>query len=154
MRDEPGAMFNLSRKALLAIEAIVDIAHHGRSDPVPSRDFAERLGIARRHLEPVLQALVRDGILKSIRGPRGGYVLARERRRITLGDIVRAAQGGQDGETAETSALARKVIMPVLGDAMSAATRALDDVTLMDLMARADAARLLPERATPEDFII
>ena len=44
-----------------------------------------------RHLEPVLQALVRMGILKGIRGPRGGYELARERRRITADDILRAA---------------------------------------------------------------
>ncbi len=147
-------MFNLSRKALLAIEAVVDIAHHGRSDPVPSRDFAERLGIARRHLEPVLQALVRDGILKSIRGPRGGYILARERRRITLGEIVRAAQGGHNGDASETSALARGVILPVLADAMSAAARALDEVTLLDLMARAEAGNLLPQRVIPEDFSI
>ena len=39
----------------------------------------------------MLQALVRVGILKGIRGPRGGYELARERRRITADDILRAA---------------------------------------------------------------
>ncbi len=44
-----------------------------------------------RHLEPVLQALVRDGILKGIRGPHGGYELARERKKITAEDILRAA---------------------------------------------------------------
>ena len=59
---------------------------------------AARHNLPPRHLETMLQALVRAGILKGVRGPRGGYEIARERRRITAGDIVRAAMAstGED----------------------------------------------------------
>ena len=81
----------LSRKGLLAIAAVIDVALHGRGRPVSAKALAARHALPARHLEPVLQALVRVGILKGIRGPRGGYELARERRRITADDILRAA---------------------------------------------------------------
>ena len=64
--------------------------------PVAAKALAARHNLPPRHLEPVLQALVRHGILKGVRGPRGGYELARERRRITAGDIVRAAMTATD----------------------------------------------------------
>ena len=81
----------LSRRSLLAIAAVTDIALHARPQPVSAKALAARHKLPARHLEPVLQALVRHGILKGTRGPRGGYELARERRRLTAGDIVRAA---------------------------------------------------------------
>lgn len=145
-------MLGLSRKAMLAVAAVVDIAHHGRIDPVSSRDFAERLAIPRRHLEPVLQALVRDGILKSVRGARGGYLIGRERRRISVGDIVRAAAGDDDLE-AET-VLSRAVVAPILAKARRTAEEALDTVTLDDLLARAEAAGVFAPEAGQVDFTI
>src|SRR5260370_27575645 len=81
----------LPGKGLLAIAAVIDVALHGRGRPVSAKALAARHSLPARHLEPVLQALVRVGILKGIRGPRGGYNLARERRRITADDIRRAA---------------------------------------------------------------
>ena len=84
-------MMLLSRRSLLAIAAVVDIALHARPAPVPAKLLAGRLGLPPRHLETLLQALVHAGILKGVRGPRGGYELARERRRITAADIARAA---------------------------------------------------------------
>jgi Rrf2 family protein len=81
----------LPRKGILAIAAVIDVALHGNHRPVSAKALAERHGLPPRHLEPVLQALVREGILRGIRGPRGGYELARERRRITADEILRAA---------------------------------------------------------------
>src|SRR6267142_7275020 len=81
----------LPRKGILAIAAVIDIALNARGRPVAAKALAIRHSLPPRHLEPVLQALVRHGILKGIRGPRGGYELARERRRITADDILRAA---------------------------------------------------------------
>ncbi len=49
-----------------------------------------------RYLEHVMQQLVRAGILKDVRGPRGGYRLAKERRRVTVGDVVRVAESLED----------------------------------------------------------
>ena len=68
----------LSRKGLLAIAAVIDVALHGKGRPVSAKALAARHALPARHLEPVLQALVRMGILRGIRGPRGGYELARE----------------------------------------------------------------------------
>ena len=84
-------MLKPSKKLALALEAVVDIAYHGGSEPVQSHDIARRLGLPRRYLEQVLQQLVRAAVLKGVRGPRGGYRLARERRQqvADLGDAVR-----------------------------------------------------------------
>ncbi|GGD22377.1 RrF2 family transcriptional regulator [Pyruvatibacter mobilis] len=82
-------MLRLSKKTLLALEAVVDVAYNARPDPVQSKEITKRQGIPQRYLEQVMQQLVREGVLKGVRGPRGGYRLARERRRITVGEIVR-----------------------------------------------------------------
>src|ERR1044072_7971527 len=109
----------LSRKGLLAIAAVIDVALHGRGRPVSAKALAARHSLPARHLEPVLQALVRIGILKGIRGPRGGYELARERRRVTADDILRAAGSIEEGEqTAKAgSPLLAQVVIPAIGQA-------------------------------------
>ena len=81
----------LPHKGILAIAAVIDIAMHARGGPLAAKALASRHRLPPRHLEQVLQALVRHGILKGIRGPRGGYELARERSRITADEILRAA---------------------------------------------------------------
>ena len=81
-------MLRLSRKLMFAIEAVVDIAYNAADTPVQSKDIATRQNIPRRYLEQVLQQFVREGVLSGVRGPRGGYRLARERRRVTLGQIT------------------------------------------------------------------
>ena len=86
----------VSRKGVLAIAAVIDVALNARSRPVSAKALAARHRLPPRHLEPVLQALVRDGILKGIRGPHGGYELARERTRISADDILRAATTAED----------------------------------------------------------
>lgn len=82
-------MLSLSRKQLLALETVVDVALHARPDPVQARDITSRQNVPQRYLEQLMQALVRADILRGVRGPKGGYKLARERRRIMAGDIVR-----------------------------------------------------------------
>src|SRR6266704_1004879 len=84
-------MLLLPRKGILAVAAVIDIALHARGRPVVAKALAVRHRFPPRHLEPILQALVRHGILKGVRGPRGGYELAREQRRISADDILRAA---------------------------------------------------------------
>src|SRR6476469_7861522 len=99
----------LSRRGLLAIAAVIDVALHGKGGPVSAKVLAARHSLPSRHLEPVLQALVRVGILKGIRGPRGGYELARERRRISADDILRAA--GTIEDTGELAASAGSALL-------------------------------------------
>jgi Rrf2 family iron-sulfur cluster assembly transcriptional regulator len=82
----------LPRKGLLAIAAVVDVALQTGRRPISAKTLATRHGLPPRHLESVLQSLVRDGILKGIRGPRGGYELARDRRGVTWPTIFFARQ--------------------------------------------------------------
>src|SRR5262245_39911042 len=114
-----GAMALLPRKALLAIAAVVDVALHGRERPVSAKALAARHGLPPRHLEPVLQALVRDTILKGIRGPHGGYALARERRRIRVDEIVRSAGTTDENSDMDLtgSSLLGEVVLPAVAEA-------------------------------------
>src|SRR5262245_41256042 len=104
----------LPRKGILAIAAVIDIALHARGRPVAAKSLATRHRLPPRHLEPVLQALVRQGILKSVRGPRGGYELAREARRVSADEILRAA--GTDDEIGDapfaSSSMVSQVVVP------------------------------------------
>jgi Rrf2 family protein len=130
----------LSRKGLLAIAAVIDVALHGRGRPVSAKTLAARHDLPARHLEPVLQALVRVGILKGIRGPRGGYEIARERRRITADEILRAAGTIEDvSEPAGAgSRLLSDVVIPAVGQAERAFSAALSRISLEELVRRAE----------------
>ncbi len=129
----------LSRKGLLAIAAVVDIALHSRVRPVSAKMLAARHALPPRHLEPVLQALVRDGILKGIRGPRGGYELARDRKKITADEILRAAGTIEDSsEAASHSALLDQVVLPAMAHAERTFSSALGRISVEDLMRRAE----------------
>ena len=81
----------LSRKGILAIAAVIDVAINSDVRPVSAKALASRHGLPPRHLEPVLQALVHEGILRGVRGPRGGYELGRDQAEITANEILRAA---------------------------------------------------------------
>lgn len=146
----------LSRRSLLAIAAVTDIALHARPMPVAAKALAARHNLPPRYLEPVLQALVRQGILKGVRGPRGGYELARERRRITAGDIVRIAMAAQEDESSSPvpeSRLAEAVVAPLVSKGTDAFLAELDKVTVEDLCNRAQAEAAV-EQTTPVDFTI
>ncbi len=136
-------MLRLSKKMIYALEAVVDIAYNSGAEPAQSRDITERQGIPQRYLEQVMQRMVRAGILKGVRGPRGGYRLARERRKITVGQVARvvndadAAQDPLAGE--DCSDLAARVVRPVWQDLGEAMLKELDAITIEDLCQRANA---------------
>jgi Rrf2 family transcriptional regulator, iron-sulfur cluster assembly transcription factor len=124
----------LSRKGVLAIAAVIDVALHGQGRPISAKTLAARHGLPPRHLESVLQALVRDGILKGIRGPRGGYELARDRRRVTANDILRAAGTVDEvDEQQADSELLNKVVLPALSAAEQQFGVALSRINLEDM---------------------
>lgn len=133
----------LSRKGLLAIAAVIDVAINGRGHPVSAKALAVRHALPARHLEPVLQALVRVGILKGIRGPRGGYELARERRRITADEILRAAGTIENSNdpAAASSSLLNDVVLPAVGQAERAFSATLSRISIDDLVRRAEPRR-------------
>lgn len=143
-------------RMLLAIAAVVDIALHARPAPVSAKALAARHDLPPRHLETVLQTLVHRGILRGVRGPRGGYELARERRRVTAGEVARAALGSGDAssEPKARSALVSTVIDPLAEAAGAAFLAALDAISIDDLCRLADEAAVFGERPAHGDFAI
>ena len=128
-------MLTLSRKSLLALEAVVDVALHARPDPVQAREITKRQGVPQRYLEQVMQALVRANILRGVRGPRGGYRLARERRRISVKEVITVIEALESEETAEhfNSPLGRQIIATLCSRLQRAIDTEMDGITIADL---------------------
>ena len=108
-----------------------------------AKALASRHRLPPRHLEQVLQALVRHGILKGIRGPRGGYELARERSRITADEILRAAGTVDDLDATPTngSNLLDQVVIPAISEAEQVFAAALSRINIEELARSAESVR-------------
>jgi Rrf2 family transcriptional regulator, iron-sulfur cluster assembly transcription factor len=146
-------MARLSEKSLLAVAAIVDIAIHSRGQPVAAKALAERHNLPPRHLEPVLQALVHAGILKGVRGPRGGYELARERRRISVAEIARVAETTGAENAMHIPVLVEKVVQPAVASAEQSFEVALSGVSIDELCREAEKLGLV-QAMSSADFNI
>ena len=151
-------MLRLSKKLLFAIEAVVDIAYHAGPGPVRSTDISRRQGIPRRYLEQVLQELVRKDVLSGQRGPRGGYRLARERRRITMGEIVRIVRElegtGDPASEPDGSEIGVKVVRPIWIEMQREVMARFDAMTIEELCNRARERNIASEAAKVPDFSI
>ena len=151
-------MLRLSKKLLFAIEAVVDIAYNAGPAPVRSTEISRRQGIPRRYLEQVLQHLVHNDILSGQRGPQGGYRLARERRRITVGEIVRTVRQLEDAKDPvgepDGSEIGIKVVRPIWTEMQQEMMARLDGLTIEDLCARARDLQVPRDSADVPDFSI
>lgn len=83
----------ISTKGRYALRMMVDIAQQGRERPVALREIAQRQGISVKYLEQIAAVLTRAGYLKSVRGAQGGYILTREPKEYTAGEILRLTEG-------------------------------------------------------------
>ena len=151
-------MPRITKKMLYAIEAVLDIAYHAGAEPVQSREITRRQEIPQRYLEQALQHLVRDNILIGVRGPRGGYRLAKERRRITVGDIVRSVRRMATGEapllTETGSDLGQKVVRPLWTSIQDDIMAKLDATSVDQLCQDANKVGIESEGRKNLDFII
>jgi Rrf2 family iron-sulfur cluster assembly transcriptional regulator len=151
-------MLRLSKKLMFAIEAVLDIAYNSGAQPVQSREINSRQGIPRRYLEPVLQQLVRAGVLDGVRGPRGGYRLARERRKITLAEIAEAVRStestGDPFEITPGSPLGQEIVRPLCIELVTQWTKELEKISIEDLCLRARETGIDSAAATSADFSI
>jgi Rrf2 family iron-sulfur cluster assembly transcriptional regulator len=147
----------LSRRSVLAIAAVVDVALHSRSVPVAAKALAARHKLPPRHLETLLQGLVHAKILKGVRGPRGGYELARERRRITVGEIVRTAislSTADPEDLGSNSVLLERVIDPAVRSAGETFLANLDSITVEQMCDAAEKTHVLDDEKVSGDFAI
>jgi Rrf2 family iron-sulfur cluster assembly transcriptional regulator len=81
----------LSTKGRYAVMAMVDLAASGTVCPTSLADIAERQAISLSYLEQLFVKLRKGGLVKSVRGPGGGYVLARPAAQTRISDIILAA---------------------------------------------------------------
>lgn len=132
-----------SHKQRMVMEALLLIAHHAMHQPLGGKKLAHALGIAPRYLELWLQALVKADILRSIRGPRGGYMLAKERGNIRMDAVLRACEQEKDTPQPD-SPLQHSVIAPLFLRAHEAFYATMQTITLEDLLAATYAAHLIP----------
>ena len=78
----------LSTKSRYGVRALFDIAYHSEGLPTQIKEISRRQGITPRYLEQIFQRLKRAGIVKSIRGPKGGYYLSRKPEEIVLSEVI------------------------------------------------------------------
>lgn len=83
----------LSQKARYALHALIVLAEHGGNEPMMIADIAEEARVPRKFLEQILLDLKRRGIVRSLRGRAGGYLLARPPKAITFAEIIRTIDG-------------------------------------------------------------
>lgn len=83
----------ISTKGRYGLRALIDLAQYSEIEPVSISSIATRQGISERYLEQLMTLLKKAGIIKSIRGAAGGYVLAKAVDEISVGDVLRALEG-------------------------------------------------------------
>lgn len=83
----------LSTKSRYGLRAMFDMAYHAGTLPAQIKNISRRQNISPRYLEQIFQDLKKGGLLKSRRGPQGGYFLARKPQEITVKEILDAAEG-------------------------------------------------------------
>jgi Rrf2 family iron-sulfur cluster assembly transcriptional regulator len=144
-------------RAYTAIAVMLDIGWHaGRQRLESAGDIADRLGMARRGIEPVLQGLARVGLLDSTRGPKGGYRLGRSARQITLSEVVEAVtgDGGEESLTEAGGELQTAAVEPLWVELEQQVQSHLQGITLEVLIQRAQAAGLKRPAHAPIVFAI
>ena len=82
-----------STRAEYGVRVMVDLARRGGVDPVPLGEIADGEGLPLAYLEHLVARLRRAGLIESRRGARGGYLLARPAREITMAEVVEALEG-------------------------------------------------------------
>ena len=83
----------ISTKGRYGLRAMIDLAQYSEIEPVSINSIASRQSISEGYLEQLMALLKKGGLIKSIRGAGGGYVLAKKMEEISVGDVLRALEG-------------------------------------------------------------
>lgn len=137
----------LSCKSEYALLALLELAaHYTSGEPLQIRQIAAEQNIPDRYLEQLLATLRRHGLVRSQRGAKGGYLLARDPWKITLLDVVLCIEGQESQivkPNQEKRSLEGTVILEVWQEAGRAAHDILQKYTLKDLLEKRDARKQL-----------
>lgn len=137
----------LSCKSEYALLALLELATHYQSgEPLQIRQIAAQQNIPDRYLEQLLATLRRSGVVKSQRGAKGGYILAREPWKITLLEVLTCLEGLDAQATDEDTkpkTIDSAVVQEIWQEARKAANSVLQKHTLQDLCEQRVARRQL-----------
>jgi Rrf2 family protein len=131
----------LSTRGRYATRALLDLALHPGENPATLKDIARRQQISVRYLEHLITPLVAAGIVRSMRGPRGGISLARPPQQIRLSEVIQLLEGS----TAPVECLDNPIVCErsatcvtrdVCGELRKAMDDVLDATTIADLVER------------------
>ena len=131
----------ISTKGRYALRLMVDIAQYGSSGPVSLRDAAQRQQLSEKYLEQIVTPLARAGLLRSVRGAGGGYLLTRRPEEYSVGDILRPLEGDlAPVECATDQNFCERccdcVTVELWQDIHRAVSAVVDGTTLADLLAK------------------
>ncbi|MGI2901939.1 RrF2 family transcriptional regulator [Tolypothrix sp. VBCCA 56010] len=134
----------LSSKSEYALLALLELANcYPRNESLQIQHIAMLQNIPQRYLEQLLATLRRGGLIKSIRGSKGGYILARDPQQITLLDVLNCIEGVETILTDDTTSKTTesKIIQDVWYEARQAANSVWQKYTLQDLCELRDSRR-------------
>ncbi len=126
----------ISTRGEYGVRAMLDIAIHYGQGPIPLKIIAERQEISEHYLEQLISTLRKAGLVTSVRGAQGGYLLAKRPDEVRIGDIIRTLEGpiapmdcvdDNDGCCSHTEKCATRVLWQRLRDSME---EVLDNTTL------------------------
>ena len=83
----------ISTKGRYGLRLILDIAKESQGKPVPIKEISRRQDISDKYLEQIIMQFTKAGLVKSVRGAQGGYILTKPASEITAGEVLRAAEG-------------------------------------------------------------
>ena len=108
----------LSTKGRYAVTAMMEVALRANKGPITLADISVTQGISNSYLEQLFSQLRRHGLVKGVRGPRGGYSLAKDLNEITIADIIIAVDDKTKAVNADAAAEASTTKAPSLTDEM------------------------------------
>jgi len=131
----------LSTKGKYGVRAVFEIARNYGNGPITIKKIADRQGISFSYLEQILHKLGKAGVVESVRGPAGGYLLASKPSQLTIGDVVRTLEGpialshclepGESGDCNQADDCVARMVWAKVGAKIE---EALDSISFNDLL--------------------
>ena len=132
----------LSTKGRYGLRAMLDLAEYGTCGAVSTASIAQRQKLSESYLEQLIRKLRDAGLVRSVRGKSGGYLLAKDAKEITVGEVLRALEGdlltvectGEDGTCSQADQCISRIMWQKINDAIK---NTVDTVRLYDLLSEA-----------------
>ena len=151
MHTGEGESMKLSTKGRYGLRALIDLAQYSGGDtPVSITSISDRQAISERYLEQLMAKLKKAGLVRSVRGAGGGYILAKDIHEISVGDVLRALEGNldpvecaglePDGECKAADSCVTKYVWKRINESIN---RTVDEIRLDQLVE--ESRRLNPE---------